>query len=1021
MGQSDDIEDSTFMKHQDLCQKLNMDASAASEAWRSYENIRQHYTLEGDQLHWIGCALYVACRKASTPTVGKTGANIQGNCVSLTRLLRLCNLPLIEFFTKSKAWADMCNMPQDFGARIDTLHRNFSVSSVIFQKYQPIFKDIFKNPADDLSKPMRSRRHKAVPCTLSRLFEFCWSLFICIKSGISTISDDLVNSYHLLLVVCDLMYSNAVLANRKDLLNPDFPGLPENFNDESYTPPEVTNCIVSLLCERHNAIAVEAIGIKEYSLKRYMNKLFNEKTIRGDQSNFSGILEALNFDGNNKAINKAYEQHVLSVGDLDERIFLAEWRRARLEGVSQMQAVDGELAWSVLSKGPDSPSKMINMSDLQEQFQPKKEQISIQHWAPPTPLTGRKYLKTKDVTNATTTSNPTQSVIRLQTLLVGCQAFPSENLLEIFKNSSPDIQTFVEMKVQEFGKTFCDAYSPKIVDQAENTFLDFGKKRLQSAQTLFYKVLELVLKDEMSKKQNFDVSTLLKNDVFLQCLFACCCEIVVYSYQNKDRTFPWILKALNLEAYFFYKVIEVIVKVAVDQLTRDMVKHLNTIEEMILESLAWKSASPLWQALQNCEGGVPSYEDVALPGTFDLVDPNTPGQPVLRRIALDRGAHHDVAQSPISSASERFQSPVPASGVAKKRLFTDSKSSAQSVLKVGGPSLLSRLVAVPEQSSPQRNGCGSTSNASVATVNRDQSKPRRTGSLALFFRKFYNLTITRMQTICNSLDITDLDLKRKIWTIFEYSIMERTILMKDRHLDQILMSAVYVICKLGKIEKNTFTEIMRCYRLQPQAESHIYRSVLISRIQNNSEAALEDNNRNNQTNNAAPPTPSDMAATSRIYGSEERGDLIKFYNTVYVPEVKDFAKKLGLTEGSVTNLTLSPLPKGRSLTSSSPVRRVTESVMTRVLDPKEIAASPAPQLHYCFNRSPAKDLESINKMVTSVDARKCVGKRLLSDDTEIPLTLPNGEPNVKKLMTATTTFVARKLENIIGDRRTQNQ
>jgi hypothetical protein len=46
MGQSDDIEDSTFMKHQDLCQKLNMDASAASEAWRSYENIRQHYTLE---------------------------------------------------------------------------------------------------------------------------------------------------------------------------------------------------------------------------------------------------------------------------------------------------------------------------------------------------------------------------------------------------------------------------------------------------------------------------------------------------------------------------------------------------------------------------------------------------------------------------------------------------------------------------------------------------------------------------------------------------------------------------------------------------------------------------------------------------------------------------------------------------------------------------------------------------------------------------------------------------------------
>lgn len=107
-----------------------------------------------------------------------------------------------------------------------------------------------------------------------------------------------------------------------------------------------------------------------------------------------------------------------------------------------------------------------------------------------------------------------------------------------------------------------------------------------------------------------------------------------------------------------------------------------------------------------------------------------------------------------------------------------------------------------------------------------------------------------------------------------------------------------------------------------------------------------------------------MAATSRIYGVEERGDLIKFYNTVYVPEVKDFAKKLGLTEGSVMNLTLSPLPRGRTIThNSSPVRRVTDSVMTRVLDPREIVAAPAPQFQYRFHHSPAKvNSKKINKL-----------------------------------------------------------
>jgi len=63
--------------------------------------------------------------------------------------------------------------------------------------------------------------------------------------------------------------------------------------------------------------------------------------------------------------------------------------------------------------------------------------------------------------------------------------------------------------------------------------------------------------------------------VFHQSLFACCLEIVIYSY-NSQRTFPWVLEALNLESYYFYKVIEVIVKVE-DQLSRDMVKHLNMV------------------------------------------------------------------------------------------------------------------------------------------------------------------------------------------------------------------------------------------------------------------------------------------------------------------------------------------------------------------------------------------------------------------------------------------------------------
>lgn len=156
---------------------------------------------------------------------------------------------------------------------------------------------------------------------------------------------------------------------------------------------------------------------------------------------------------------------------------------------------------------------------------------------------------------------------------------------------------------------------------------------------------------------NYLLQNLLLNEVFIQCLFACCLEIVIYSYKSNDKVFPWILKALNLDAYYFYKVIEIIVR-AEDQLSRDVVKHLNQIEEKILGSLAWQSDSPLWQTIESLPDGVPSCEEVSLPGTLDTtIVPNAPDQPVLRRIALDRersNTHHDVQQSPISSASERY-------------------------------------------------------------------------------------------------------------------------------------------------------------------------------------------------------------------------------------------------------------------------------------------------------------------------------------------------------------------------------
>jgi len=42
------------------------------------------------------------------------------------------------------------------------------------------------------------------------------------------------------------------------------------------------------------------------------------------------------------------------------------------------------------------------------------------------------------------------------------------------------------------------------------------------------------------------------------------------------RVFPWIIEVFDISSYYFYKVIEVLVRVE-DGLSRDVVKHLNHV------------------------------------------------------------------------------------------------------------------------------------------------------------------------------------------------------------------------------------------------------------------------------------------------------------------------------------------------------------------------------------------------------------------------------------------------------------
>ncbi|NXN98117.1 RBL1 protein, partial [Rhinopomastus cyanomelas] len=1030
-----------------LCRELNLDAASAAEALQDFTALRGNYSLEGEALHWLACALYVACRKSLVPTVGS--GLMEGNGVSLTRILRSARLSLIQFFSKMKKWMDMSNVPQEFRERVARLERNFEVSTVIFKKFEPIFLNVFQNPYEEPAKLPRSRKQRRVPCGVKELFNFCWTLFVYTKGNFRMIGDDLVNSYHLLLCCLDLTFANALLcANRRDLLNPSFKGLPAGFHTAEMGATEDPPCIIATLCELHDGLLVEAKGIKEHYFKPYIAKLFDRKILKGDC-----LLDLCNFTENNKALNKEYEEYVLTVGDFDERVFLGADAEEEI-GTPRKFPVD-------VPAGRPAARAPVECH-LQQHFEKKRS------FAPSTPLTGRRYLREKEAV-ITPVASATQSVSRLQNVVAGLKNAPSEQLVALFKSCARNPLEGIVSRVKELGERFCRSYTQP-TDEQPGSHIDFAVNRLKLAEILYYKILETIVVQETRKLHGKDLTAVLEQDVFHRSLLACCLEIVLFAYSS-PRTFPWILDVLDLRPFYFYKVIEVLIR-SEDGLSRDMVKHLNSIEEQILESLAWARDSALWSALEASENKVPTCEEVIFPSNFEASNggggfghlPMMPLSPIVhprvKEVRTDLGGSLRRDVQPLSpiSVHERYSSP--AAGSAKRRLFGDDSpremqiersltegtkltiapaSSAaadnmfvppgQTVLTVtmaAAPGKAGQKVTIPLHGIASETGgvalipialtlgqpCKAEPQAGDAPDAQLSSagKPRRTGSLALFYRKVYHLASVRLRDLCLKLDVSN-DLRRKIWTCFEFTLVHCADLMKDRHLDQLLLCAFYIMAKVTK-EERTFQDIMKSYRNQPQANSHVYRSVLLrsrSALVPSDETPNQDVEMTEDSSGKRGSSSGQSAAeSSGESGAEERGDLIKFYNAVYVGRVKSFALKYDVTNQDhvVEAPPLSPFPSVKQQPVSP--RRISQQHSVYVSPHKNGAClTPRSALLYKFSGSPSKSLKDINNMIKQGEHRSKKRAITIDSDTESP---------TKRLCQDSDDVLLKRLQDVVSER-----
>lgn len=968
-------------EHRDICGQLNIDAATEEQSWNSFQATQKTYNLDVDQLHWLCCSLYTTCRKKETPTVGNTNSVLQGNCVSMTRLLRLCKINLNEFFKKINQWMEMTAQPEECRNAVSSLQHNFVVAMSIYQKYREVFPTIFEAPGDELEQ-RRGKKAKPQPCTAGQLYKFCWKLFICAKAEYPDQNGDLVKSYNMLLCCLDLVYANVIADGRTELVNRSFEGLPKDFVMQGVVPTEPV-CIIEHIKEDNCTSVI--MDMRENIWKSTIQKFFQTNVLRGNSETLMELITIANFECNIKSLDSTYNTFILSYGEFDESIALEQ-------------------------KTPEGSNPASIKSELPLNGTPERIPLYQQ-----TPLNSRTRGANYDnMTKFTPISTANASVAKLRMKLMISNAGEGLNSFkELLRACPQDPSNVLRARVASMREKFVKymlelKWNPQAI-----------ASRWDMIQTLYYRLLEQIIRAELRRTKTNRTKELCLEDMFNETLLVCSAEIVTFAH-NLQHNFPCILTVFDMAPFFFYRVIELVMMHHNDLLSGEIIKHLIIIENQCIESLAWQSSSPLWRTMENINYKVPCARDVECSIDLSGITPHTPGDSSASKLTNGQSKLESTpstsTSTPSSSASGSVRKPANPDS-AKKRLFMldgdepgkPDPEPSKDVTPDGESSTLEKKETPRENTAPI--SFMSPFKAPIPNGSVSKRKPGN-ASLNLFFRKYYSTAALRLRHLCNKLSFAP-NAMEEIWTIFEYSVINCSMeLIRDRHLDQMVMCSIYLYARIRRHEK-MFAEIMKAYRTLPQSYSHVYRSVFIARRtvdQQQQQQEQQNGTNGNNTEGGAESRrvqPGDMAGVSVQHGDEERGDIIRFYNTVYIREMQSLATRFGNEEGR--SLMLSPLPKttNRSLLQSPKKIDYRISLYVTPMDKSnELKESPnAITIPFCQSPAKFQDLQKINEIVKNAPQNSC--KRSLSD------------PDSYEQPTMKPTRKCKKLDRLVSDRQQQ--
>jgi len=436
---------------------------------------------------------------------------------------------------------------------------------------------------------------------------------------------------------------------------------------------------------------------------------------------------------------------------------------------------------------------------------------------------------------------------------------------------SDDAETLVRLRkrVEDFGQRVGQAIredalttSARVDVGPQSAVMDaLVNQRTEEVTHVFFHFLIRILNDEYARMpgddKDADFTGLLSSARFTKSLLACAMEVVVTTYKTSTLAFPATTQLLGIHPFDLVTIIEPFVR-ADAEAPREIQRHFYAIEEKTLERLAWCKGSSLFDFLR-------TFHDTSSKEEHEgTVDPSSTSDPPARvsTPALDVSAVAVAAAAGNAARRPDDETCMPQCRSPVRRAPTSAFTAFSSPLR--------------GSTTPRRRPTTAARlPASFAPV-RDHDVERPPGrdacafkALRMFFAKVMHLAARRLSDLASRLRLSP-ELARDAYALVEHVVYEHTSLAYNRHVDQIILASVYGACKASRDADGggnggdgaspsslQFKDIIYQYSKQPHAREEIFWTTILEQ------------------------TDPELDVVSR-------GDIISFYNQVFVGRVKTF-------------------------------------------------------------------------------------------------------------------------------------